>query len=83
MRFPASIMKVDELGYELLFKVGDDPLSELAELDHFFKWSYRIRKLRGLFEKKRSYLSILIYTLAVALAFSCGILVVLYLQYRF
>ncbi|MBN1389182.1 MAG: hypothetical protein JXA22_00915 [Candidatus Thermoplasmatota archaeon] len=41
------------MGYELLHQVGDDPLSELAEMDHFYRWSYRIAKLRGLFERKR------------------------------
>ena len=69
-------MKVLELGYELLFKVGDDPLQELAEMDHFFKWSHRIKRLRGLFQKKRSFLPVVIYVLAVILAFSCGILTV-------
>jgi hypothetical protein len=75
--------RVAELGYELLFKVGDDPLQELAELDRFFKWTYRIEKLRDLFSKKRSVLPIVIYSLAVVLAFSCGVLAVLAYLYLF
>ena len=43
------------MGYELLFKVGDDPLAELAEMDNFYQWSNRIRKLERLFEKKSSF----------------------------
>ena len=71
------------MGYELLFKVGDDPLQELAEMDRFFKWTYRIRKLRGLYEKKRSYLPWIIYICAVTFAFSCGSLAVIAYLYFF
>ena len=69
------------MGYELLFKVGDDPLQELAELDRFFKWSYRIKKLRGLFYKERSVSPLIVYILAVVFAFSCGILTVFAFQF--
>jgi hypothetical protein len=83
MWFPTSVRKVADLGYELLFKVGDDPLQELAEMDRFFKWSYRIGKLRGMYEKKRSYLPWIVYICAISLAFSCGILALLAFQYLF
>ncbi len=83
MWFPAPTVKVTILGYELLFKVGDDPLQELTELDRFYKWSYRIRQLRGLFEKKRSVTPFLIYILAVTLSVSLGVLGVLTFQYLF
>jgi len=74
-------MKVTELGYELLFKVGDDPLQELVELDRFFKWSYRIRKLEGLFQRRSLVSPMFVYFLAVALAFSFGAFFVLVFQY--
>ncbi|MGA1820188.1 MAG: hypothetical protein ACMUHU_04175 [Thermoplasmatota archaeon] len=42
------------MGHELLFRLGDDPLAELAEMDDYYQWSARIRKLRLLFERKSS-----------------------------
>ena len=71
------------MGYELLFKVGDDPLQELVEMDRFFKWSYRIRKLRGILYPKRSISPLLIYFVAIAFAFSLGIFTVYAFEYLF
>lgn len=65
------------MGYELLFKVGDDPLQELLEMDRFFKWSYRIRKLKGLFQKKRSIAPFIIYIITVTLSILLGVIGVL------
>jgi hypothetical protein len=77
MWFPAPTVKVTILGYELLFKVGDDPLQELTELDRFYKWTYRISQLKGLFEKKRSVSPIIIYIVMVSLSISLGAIGVL------
>jgi len=61
-----------------LFKVGDDPLAELAEMDNFYQWSNRIRKLERLFEKKSSlnkWLVVAFFALVVAAAGTIGALV--------
>jgi len=66
------------LSYELLFKLGDDPLAELAEMDNFYQWSNRIRKLQRLFEKKSSlnkWLLIAFIALVLASAGMIGTLV--------
>ena len=39
---------------EILYTVGDDPLSELADVDRFYGWSRRSLRLRSLYERKRS-----------------------------
>lgn len=65
------------MGYELLFKVGDDPLAELAEMDNFYQWSARIRKLESLFEKKSSMNKWLLAAFFALLIASAGVLGVL------
>lgn len=37
----------------ILQTVGDDPLSELLEMDRFYGWTRRIARLRSIFERKR------------------------------
>ncbi|MGA1822880.1 MAG: hypothetical protein ACMUIG_10175 [Thermoplasmatota archaeon] len=46
------------MGREILYRIGDDPLSELAELDSFYMWSARIRRILSILypRKKRSIL---------------------------
>ncbi|OYT44269.1 MAG: hypothetical protein DRN37_08220 [Thermoplasmata archaeon] len=41
---------------EILQTVGDDPLTELMELDMYYGWSRRIGKLRSVFAERRSHL---------------------------
>ena len=62
------------MGYELLFKVGDDPLAELAELDRFYQWSVRIRKVQRLFEKKSSVNRWLVAAMIVLVAAASGLI---------
>ena len=62
------------MGHELLFKLGDDPLAELAEMDQFYQWSARIWKLRRLFEKKSSLNKWLVAAFIVLLLVSAGLI---------
>lgn len=39
----------------ILQTAGDDPLTELMELDEFYGWTRRISVLGGLFKKKRKH----------------------------
>ncbi|MFW3146304.1 MAG: hypothetical protein ACMUIE_05785 [Thermoplasmatota archaeon] len=41
------------MGSEILQTVGDDPLSELLDMDRFYGWSRRIARLRSIFERKK------------------------------
>ncbi|MGA1866326.1 MAG: hypothetical protein ACMUFK_02530 [Thermoplasmatota archaeon] len=70
------------MGRELLFKLGDDPLHELAEMDHFYKWSDRIARLRGIYERKSRTNTYLIIALIISLAAAaCLIGAVAYLHF--
>ncbi|MBN1540372.1 MAG: hypothetical protein JW939_09530 [Candidatus Thermoplasmatota archaeon] len=70
------------MGHELLFKVGDDPLYELAEMDHFYHWSDRIARLRSLYERKSRTNTYLVIALMISLiAAACLIGAVAYLHF--
>lgn len=46
---------------EILQTIGDDPLTELMELDMYYGWSGRIEKLRSVFTvRRRSHLPLFI-----------------------
>ena len=62
------------MGHELLFKLGDDPLAELAEMDQFYQWSARIWKLQRLFEKKSSLNKWLLVAFIALLMVSAGLI---------
>ncbi len=64
---------------EILYTVGDDPLSELADMDRFYGWTRRSARLRSLFERRRSIVPwiILVGVSSAVLLSSYGVLVYL------
>lgn len=65
------------MGKEILYSIGDDPLSELAELDSFYMWSFRIRRVLSILypKKKRRILPyVVLGILGLGLIISAGAL---------
>jgi len=59
------------MGKDILYRTGDDPLSELSELDAFYGWSFRIRRVLSVLypRKKRKILPyVILGVLCIGLA---------------
>ncbi len=58
----------------IMASIGDDPLTELMELDSIYCWSRRIHSLTSLFQKKKKSIApyVLLFLIMIAGAVSIG-----------